>query len=110
MSIELKLNRKTWVVDHADDLAELERRLNHLDEEGFQVHSLYRDGPGPAFVVIAFRFLRQVRSWLLVFAGTVMAVLLCLLRDSDHPGLALIAGLTLFVVYAIGVFRFLRQS
>ena len=76
------LSRKTWVVDQAGDLAELERRLNHLEQEGFRIHGLYQIlvGIEPAFVIVAFSRWSRIVPWLVVAGTAIGFTLLCLLR------------------------------
>ncbi len=74
--------RKTWVVDEAPNLVELERRLNHLDEEGFHLWRVYEIplDTEPAFVIVAFRRWSRFAPWLLAAAATIGFTLLCFLR------------------------------
>jgi len=54
----LKTGKFAWVVDAAADLSELEKRLNHLSEEGFGIHrvlSTHFHSERPAFVIIGRR-------------------------------------------------------
>ncbi len=45
---------RTWVVDEANGLSELETRLNHLDGEGFAVRRVFLPhGLQPQFVILA---------------------------------------------------------
>ncbi len=47
---------RTWVVDEANGLSELETRLNHLEGEGFAVHRVFLlRGFQPEFVILARR-------------------------------------------------------
>ena len=47
---------RTWVVDEANGLSELEMRLNHLEDEGFSVHRVFLlRGLQPEFVILARR-------------------------------------------------------
>ena len=45
-------SRYVWVVDAAEDLSELEKRLNHFSEKGFGIH---RGTEHPAFVIVGRR-------------------------------------------------------
>ena len=74
--------RKTWVVDEAPNPAELERRLNHLDEEGFRIWRVYQIliGMEPAFVIVAFRRWSRFAPWLVAVGTAVVFILLCFLR------------------------------
>ena len=52
---------RTWVVDEANGLSELETRLNHLEDEGFSVHRVFLlRGLQPQFVILARRGERPV--------------------------------------------------
>ena len=45
---------RTWVVDGANGLSELETRLNHLEDEGFVVRRVFLlHGLQPQFVILA---------------------------------------------------------
>ncbi len=45
---------RTWVVDEANGLSELEVRLNHLESEGFAVRRVFLlHGLQPQFVILA---------------------------------------------------------
>ena len=47
---------RTWVVDEANGLSELETRLNHLEGEGFAVSRVFvLRGLQPQFVILACR-------------------------------------------------------
>ena len=47
-------NTRTWVVDEASGLSELETRLNHLEGEGFAVYRVFLlHGLQPQFVILA---------------------------------------------------------
>ncbi len=47
---------RTWVVDEANGLSELEMRLNRLESEGFAVHRVFLlRGLQPQFVILARR-------------------------------------------------------
>ena len=47
---------RTWAVDEANGLSELEARLNHLVEEGFAIQTVFLlHGLKPEFVILANR-------------------------------------------------------
>ena len=53
---QLLNDTRTWVVDEANGLSELETRLNHLEGEGFAVHRVFLlRGLQPEFVILARR-------------------------------------------------------
>ncbi len=55
--------RKTWVVDRAGNLAELERKLNHLEEEKFRIHWVFANVDLAFFVILGFQR-EPSRPWL----------------------------------------------
>ncbi len=47
---------RTWAVDEANGLSDLEARLNHLAEEGFAIQTVFLlRGLKPEFVILANR-------------------------------------------------------
>ena len=47
---------RTWAVDEANGLSDLEARLNHLVEEGFAIQTVFPlHGLKPEFVILANR-------------------------------------------------------